>query len=42
MRRNIWIDDFIKENDMSFAVLMSALEKSEKRLNKIVKKNNVQ
>jgi hypothetical protein len=27
MRKNAWIDDFIKENGMSFAVLMSALEK---------------
>ena len=41
MRRNVWIDDFIEENDISFAVLMSALEKREKQLNKRVKKNNV-
>ena len=41
MRRNVWIDDFIEENDISFAVLMSALEKREKQLNKRVKKNSV-
>ena len=41
MRRNPWIDDFIEENGMSFAVLMSALEKREKQPNKRVKRNSV-
>ncbi len=31
MRRSVWIDDFIEENDMIFVVLMFAIEKREKR-----------
>ena len=41
MRRSVWIDDFIKENDMIFVVLIFALEKREKRQNKRIKINGV-
>ena len=41
MRRSVWIDDFIEENGMIFVVLMFAIEKREKRQNKIIKINDV-
>ena len=41
MRRSVWIDDFIEENDMIFVVLMFAIEKREKRKNKRIKINGV-
>ena len=41
MRRSVWIDDFIEENDIIFVVLMFALEKREKRQNKRIKINGV-
>ena len=41
MRRSVWIDDFIEENGMIFVVLMFAIEKREKRQNKIIKINGV-
>ena len=41
MRRSVWIDDFIEENDMIFIVLMFAIEKREKRKNKRIKINGV-
>jgi hypothetical protein len=41
MRRSVWIDDFIEENGMIFVVLMFAIEKREKRQNKIIKLNGV-
>ena len=41
MRRSVWIDDFIEENDMIFIVLMFAIEKREKRKNKRIKINDV-
>ena len=41
MRRSVWIDDFIEENDMIFVVLMFAIEKREKRKNKRIKINDV-
>ena len=34
MRKRVWIDDFIEENDMIFVVLMFVIEKREKRQNK--------
>jgi hypothetical protein len=36
-----WIDDFIKENDIIFVVLMFTLEKREKQQNKRIKINGV-
>ena len=41
MRRSVWIDDFIEENDMIFVVLIFAIEKREKRQNKRIKINSV-
>ena len=41
MRRSVWIDDFIEENDIIFIVLMFGLEKREKQQNKIIKINGV-
>ena len=41
MRKRVWIDDFIEENDMIFVVLMFAIEKREKRKNKRIKINGV-
>ena len=41
MRRSIWIDDFIEENNMIFVVLMFAIEKREKQQNKRIKINGV-
>ena len=37
MRKRVWIDDFIEENDMIFVVLMFVIEKREKRQNKRIK-----
>jgi hypothetical protein len=34
MRRSVWIDDFIEENDMIFVVLIFAIEKREKQKKK--------
>ena len=39
--RNVWIDDFIEENDIIFVVLMFVIEKREKRQNKRIKINSV-
>ena len=39
--RNVWIDDFIEENDIIFVVLMFVIEKREKRQNKRIKINDV-
>jgi hypothetical protein len=41
MRKSVWIDDFIEENDMIFVVLMFVIEKREKWKNKIIKINGV-
>ena len=41
MRRSVWIDDFIEENDMILVVLMFAIEKREKWQNKRIKINSV-
>ena len=41
MRRSVWIDDFIEENDMIFVVLMFVIEKREKWKNKRIKINGV-
>ena len=41
MRRSIWIDDFIEENNMIFVGLMIAIEKREKRQNKIIQINGI-
>jgi hypothetical protein len=41
MRRIVWIEDFIEENDMIFVVLIFAIEKREKRQNKRIKINSV-
>ena len=41
MRRSVWIDDFIEENDMIFVVLMFAIKKREKWQNKKIKINGV-
>ena len=41
MRRSVWIDDFIKVNDVIFVVLMIAIEKREKWQNKRIKINGV-
>ena len=41
MRRSVWIDDFIEENDMILVVLMFAIEEREKWQNKKIKINGV-
>ena len=41
MRRSVWIDDFIEENDMIFVVLMFAIEKRVKWENKRIKIDGV-
>jgi hypothetical protein len=41
MRKSVWIDDFIEENDMIFVVLMFVIEKREKWKNKRIKINGV-
>ena len=41
MRRSVWIDDFIEENNIIFVVLIFGLEKRDKRKNKRIKINGV-
>jgi hypothetical protein len=41
MRRSVWIDDFIEENDMILVVLMFVMEEREKWQNKRIKINGV-